>query len=369
MNPLVTRLIQRIRAGGPITFAQYMRAALYDPEDGYYTSGAARTGWGGDFVTSPEIDPAFGALWARGLEELWVACGCPGRFDVVEIGSGEGGFTRALTDAAEGRFARALHLTLIELSASRRVRQQARLRGAPVEWLGDLDDASPFGAGCVFANEVLDNQPVHVLRRDDGGVAELHVGVDGDGLVEMWLPCADPELTGRVPTSTHAPDARVEVSPAVEELVCKGARLVGRGAAIFVDYGRASPGQSDTLVAYSAGGVDARGLDDPGSRDITAHVDWHSVRHACAREGLAGAGPVAQRDVLLALGAGALDEDLRAAHERALEGGRGAEAVRLLSRRQALRALLDPGGLGGLDVFAGIAALEPPSFLKQKDRP
>ena len=35
---LKDRLVERIRARGPMTFADFMDAALYDPQDGYYTA-------------------------------------------------------------------------------------------------------------------------------------------------------------------------------------------------------------------------------------------------------------------------------------------------------------------------------------------
>ena len=53
MTRLQRRLRERILADGPITFAEFMGSALYDPEDGYY-SGGPRSGWDGCFVTSPE---------------------------------------------------------------------------------------------------------------------------------------------------------------------------------------------------------------------------------------------------------------------------------------------------------------------------
>ena len=33
---LKERLLERIRSDGPISFAEFMEAALYDPEDGFY---------------------------------------------------------------------------------------------------------------------------------------------------------------------------------------------------------------------------------------------------------------------------------------------------------------------------------------------
>ena len=53
---LPERLLERIAREGPVSFYDFMRAALYDPADGYYSRGAA-IGEGGDFLTSPHTSP------------------------------------------------------------------------------------------------------------------------------------------------------------------------------------------------------------------------------------------------------------------------------------------------------------------------
>ena len=48
--------------------------------------------------------------------------------------------------------------------------------------------------------------------------------------------------------------------------------------------------------------------------------------------------------------------------------GEGALAVRALSRRQALAALLDPGGLGGLQVMVGGRGIPADVLERDEDR-
>ncbi|TMC47102.1 MAG: SAM-dependent methyltransferase, partial [Chloroflexi bacterium] len=74
MGNLAERIEARIRARGPITFADYMESALFDPEDGYYTTRAS-LGFEGDYVTSVDLGPAFGRSLARGVAVLWALGG------------------------------------------------------------------------------------------------------------------------------------------------------------------------------------------------------------------------------------------------------------------------------------------------------
>ncbi|MGH2694669.1 MAG: SAM-dependent methyltransferase, partial [Actinomycetota bacterium] len=113
MTALGEIIAERIRAGGPMPFAAFMSLALYHHRHGYYAD-AARTGFAGHFLTSPELDPAFGELWAEGLARIWDACGRPERFEVIEVGPGEGTFAAAVLAAAPRELAAALVYRLVE---------------------------------------------------------------------------------------------------------------------------------------------------------------------------------------------------------------------------------------------------------------
>ncbi len=361
---------ERIGRGGPMPFAAFMQLALYHPTLGYYARPEPRTGWRGDFVTSPELDPAFGRLWVAGFEQIWSACGAPGRFQVVEIGPGEGGFAEAVLGAAAGEFGQALAYRLVERNPELQERQRDRLaRFDRIEWSESVVDVPHVDAGVVFANEVLDNLPVHLVQKLDGQLREVCVTVAGGALAFTLLPPSSPEL-GRFleRTGTILPEGhRMEVTLAAESFVARAASSLSRGALLLVDYGDEAQGLAErphgSLVCYSSGGADDDPLALPGQKDITAHADWTAVREAGRRAGLQMVGPRPQREVLLSLGIKEVDAALQNDHRIALAGRKGALAVASLSRRQALRALVDEAGLGRLGVMAGLANIARPPFL------
>jgi len=370
VTPLQERLLERIRSGGPMPFAAYMSLALYDPQHGYYAS-SERTGWSGDFVTSSVIDPAFGALWARAFEQIWEACGRPATFEVIEVGPGEGRFAADVLDAVTGHFADALTYRLVERMGAARKRQEHLFRehrydGDLVRWSASITDLEPVDAGLVFANEVLDNLPVHLVQQHHGKLAEVCVGADGHDLVEMLLPLSNPELGafferhGAVIPEGH----RAEVALAAESFCAHAARAIGRGAIVIVDYGAMAGdlvGRPEgTLVCYSSSGADASPLERPGEKDITAHANWSAVLHALKHAGMDVSGPRPQSKVLIALGLTGVDAELKRDHDDAIAAGRGADAVKAFSRRHALRALSDRSGLGGFDVVAGFRGITAP---------
>jgi SAM-dependent MidA family methyltransferase len=367
VTPLEIRLLEELRSGPPITFAAFMDLALYDPENGYYASGVQRTGWEGDFVTSPEIDPAFGSLWTRAFERTWEAAGRPDPFHVIEIGAGEGGFAEAVLGSASDRFASSLRYVIVERVPGVAERQRERL-GTKVSWVATLDDLGDVAAGCVVANEVLDNQPVHLVERRDGALVELYVGGVSHGLQLEQGDISDPAIERFVDDYGLAVNegARAEVGLASVSFTSELVDSLARGALFLIDYGAMSAQlglrEGGTLVTYGAGaGEDV--LEAPGERDITAHVNWSAVADACASRGAIVAPLVSQREALSALGLDDLHVALRREHEAAVASGRGADAVRSLSRRQALGILTDPNGLGGLQVLVASKNLDPPFTL------
>jgi SAM-dependent MidA family methyltransferase len=355
-----------IASSGPITFARFMELALYHPSHGYYAAGAQRTGWRGHFLTSPEIDPGFGSVWASGFEQVWRQCDRPHRFDVIELGPGEASFSTAVLSSAKGRFADALHYTLVERVPAVAQRQWAALAGHPrAIWAAALDDVEPVGAGCLFANEVLDNAPVHLVERRSGELSELLVGMDDGDLTLVATPSLDERVERFLVecNMTLRDGYRAEVGLAAMDLARDAARVVERGAVVFIDYGDSAEALVDratgSLLCYSASGVDDLALIDPGEKDITSHVNWTAIAHALSKEGAAVIGPVEQRHVLHRLGLRRVVEDLKAA----THAGSGVEVIRSLSRRGAVAALTDPSGLGGLGVLVGMKGIDVPEFL------
>jgi NADH dehydrogenase [ubiquinone] 1 alpha subcomplex assembly factor 7 len=79
---LAAILTEHIRAWGPITFAKYMDACLYDPQHGYYTRAEQMPRR--DYFTSVDASPIFGRLLARQFREMWVQLGRPAEFMLVE---------------------------------------------------------------------------------------------------------------------------------------------------------------------------------------------------------------------------------------------------------------------------------------------
>jgi SAM-dependent MidA family methyltransferase len=264
----------------------------------YYARPASPFGRTGDFTTAPEISQAFGEVLGAWAAVVWNRMGRPDPVLLVECGPGRGTLMadalRAAGDVAAG-FRAALRLHLVETSPALRDAQRRALGDAVAAWHDDLSTLPP-GPMLLLANEFLDALPIRQFVRRGGGWSERHVA-DG-AFVEQ--PTAE---APRWPAEAPEGAVREVCEPAEAIIRALAARLLAQGgAALFIDYGPAESCLGESLQAVSGqrGGIDP--LADPGSVDLTAHVDFAALAAVAREAGAAAQGPLPQGLFLQRLG-------------------------------------------------------------------
>ena len=370
---LGARIAARARRLGSLPFDEFVELALYDPEGGFYATGGG-AGRRGDFVTSPEVGPLFGAVVANWLDDLWWSLGQPDPFTVVESGAGRGALAIAVLDASPA-CAPALRYVLVERSPVLRARHAEHLALEVPAWaLGPAADVDEEGSrplpgtgplvvslgelpafrfsGAIVANELLDNLPFRLLERTASGWAEVRVAAgDGDELTELLVD-APPALAER--GDRLAPGApvggRVPVQRQAAAWVADARALLDGGRLLVADYADATASLasrpwSEWVRTYRGHERGGHPLDRPGEQDVTCEV---AVDQLAAAVG-APSTDSSQADFLRAHGIDELVEEGRRVWEE--RGGVGdLAAVRGRSRVQEAAALLDPAGLGAFRV-------------------
>ncbi|RYY98778.1 MAG: SAM-dependent methyltransferase [Alphaproteobacteria bacterium] len=313
MTDLRTRIVEAIRANGPMPVSLYMLMCLHDPRDGYY---ATRPGFNQDFTTAPETSQVFGELAGLWAAHEWMKLGAPPKFWLIELGPGRGTMMADLLRAAHSvkGFAEAAQIALIEASPALRDQQKHLLSRYTIQHFDELDSVPP-GPSIIVANEFLDCLAVRQYARDGNGWRERQVGLDKDGNLAIGIgPPADlPEDV--IPVGDH-----VEVAPALGTMISSVATRFRQhpGRALFLDYGPDDRSPDETLRAYKAG-EQINPLAEPGASDLTADVDFPRMRRISESEGLAVHGPIQQRYFLTRLGAKERAEQLIAANPRRAE--------------------------------------------------
>ncbi|KAH7686562.1 Protein arginine methyltransferase NDUFAF7 protein [Dioscorea alata] len=320
--------------GGPITVAEYMEEVLTNPTSGFYMNRDV-FGAGGDFITSPEVSQMFGEMIGVWTMCLWEQMGQPERVNLIELGPGRG---TLMVDLLRGAskfvdFTKSLHIHMVECSPTLRKVQYDNLKctdeavneedhtkrtismlsGAPISWHSTLEEVPSGSPTIIIAHEFYDALPVHQFQKAPRGWCEKMVDVEENSSRFRFVLSPQPTpatllyLMKRCKWAGAQEIAKVEhieVCPQAMDLTHQIAKRVSSdgGGALIIDYGE-NRIISDSLQAIRKHKF-VHILDDPGTADLSAYVDFASVRHSAeeASEDISVYGPMTQSQFLGSLG-------------------------------------------------------------------
>jgi SAM-dependent MidA family methyltransferase len=261
-GPLRELLAAEILRDGPIPFRRFMDVALYLPAHGYYRRPRDPFGKDGDYYTAEQVQPVFGILMAARVRQLYREMGEPPDFTVVELGAGRGEMAEAFSE----------------------------WRYVPVDI--DSGELPARFTGVVFCNEFFDALPVEAAIFMQGRFHRQYVAwVDG-----RFRWSTGPEVPADVDRYLRRyfpppeEDRLYEANLAALDWIERIGRALDRGYSIAIDYGytRAESVRfpEGTLMGYHRHTARERVLDDPGGRDITAHLNFTAIEERGAEIGL-----------------------------------------------------------------------------------
>jgi SAM-dependent MidA family methyltransferase len=296
-------------------FDYYMDRCLYHPTAGFYAASHGVAGRrGGDFITSPEVGPLFGAVIARAVDGWWHDAGRPDHLLVVDAGAGPGTLTRSLA-AASPECASAWELVAVDPNGR---------EGTRPDLPEDLTGA------VVIANELLDNLPFRIVERGESGWLEVFVENGREVLQPTtFAPSFDLAVGQRAPLLERA-------SHWVSEVLARGAAEL-----VVFDYGVSTTAalaeRGGWLRTYRRHGRGSDPYAAPGELDITSDLAVDQLPPP-SRVGT-------QAEFLRGHDIEDLVEEGRQ-YWQAHAARPDLQALRMRSRVREAEALLDPVGLG-----------------------
>ncbi len=341
---LLQQLItERIERAGPITFADYMRLALYEPGSGYY---------------------------GRQLLQMWQKLGQPARFIVLEQGAGRGNLAQEVRSWAAQEapaFNAALDYRTEDVSTGQDV-VAGSPQGCAIEKQSAQSTVSvPLMPSVILANELVDAFPVHIVETRGSRLYELFVDVQQGHLCEVLAEPSTEAVTSyldryKIPWPRFGDGWRAEINLDALRWIERIAHLIRRGFILTIDYGDRARNlytryrRRGTLACYSRHQLNDRPLEHPGEQDITAHVNFSALIDAGRQHGLRLNAFTTQRLWLENLGIyNELERRRRsefseADTERSTDRGQVAW-LRWNILRQRVAALTDPAGMGNFKVL------------------
>ncbi|KAL9668824.1 hypothetical protein QQ045_006364 [Rhodiola kirilowii] len=331
-NHLLKHLTEVIKfRGGPITVAEYMEEVLTNPKAGFYMNRDV-FGAQGDFITSPEVSQMFGEMIGVWTMCLWEQMGQPKQVNLIELGPGRGTLMVDLLRGASKfkNFVSSLQIHMVECSPALQKLQYQNLKcedqdgpngekgtistlsGAPVSWHATLEQVPTGVPSIIIAHEFYDALPVHQFQRASRGWCEKMVDITEEGSSFRFVlsPQPTPAILSLIQRCKWAsPEEvaklqRIEVCPKAIELTQSIAKRVSSdgGGSLIIDYGRRGIISESLQAIRKHKFVDI--LDDPGSADLSAYVDFDAIKHAAeeASGEVSVHGPMTQSQFLGSLG-------------------------------------------------------------------
>lgn len=301
------------KAGGWLSFSDFMHMALYTPALGYYSGGLTKFGsdenGGGDFVTAPQISPLFAQSLARQVGQVLSSVSRDA--SVLELGAGTGKLAADLLLALDELNQLPNQYCILEVSDHLRQVQRDTLKEklpqalfGKVTWLDSLPNDF---VGMMLGNEVLDAIPVHLLVKKEGGLYERGVAFD-DGFQWQDKALKSVDLAGGLDVDQFPNDYLTEVCPAANGLIQSLGAALKTGAVLMIDYGFAAseyyhPQRNEgTLMCHYQHYAHSDPLVYIGLQDVTAHVNFSAIAQAGLDGGLDFYGYCSQAQFLLNCG-------------------------------------------------------------------
>lgn len=348
-------LKERIRTLGPISYADYMDAALYHPELGYYNAVEFNLGKKGDFTTAPETSPLFAACLAKQSEQVLRLIDTG---DILELGAGSGRLAHDLLLELEKLNSLPAHYYILEISLSLREKQKQLLQAEcphlakRVTW---LDKPPANFKGVMIANEVLDALPIHRFQITETGIAEQCVDFADEQFCFINKELTNPQLAKHAINLQEQyqlpPGYTSEINLNALNLTEELSHSLRLGLILLIDYGYGQleyyhPARDQgTLTCFYQHHHHNQPFYYPGLQDLTAHVDFTNIIDKAIDSGCDLAGYTSQAAFLLGCG---LMDAVQIAEE-------GLSPADLFDLHQAVKILTMPTEMGDIIKVMGLS--------------
>lgn len=139
---------------------KFINWALYDKQKGYYMKNNP-FGKKGDFITAPGISRLFSEIVAIWVITFWQSLGSPKKFNLIELGSGNGEMMEILIESFKKfpNFLKSCNLIIHEKSQLLIKSQKKNINYKNIIWISNLNKIKSIPS-IFLANEFFDAMPI-----------------------------------------------------------------------------------------------------------------------------------------------------------------------------------------------------------------
>ncbi|MBD1172427.1 SAM-dependent methyltransferase [Pelagibacterales bacterium SAG-MED05] len=256
---------------------QFIENVLYKKKVGYYSS-KIPFGKKGDFLTAPGISNLFSEIIGIWLISTWNTLGRPKRFNIVELGPGDGSLTKILLKTFQqfSTFNQAANIFLYEKSNLLKKLQKKNINNLKVKWIKNFTSIKK-GPIIFFGNEFFDAIPIKQFTRKKNLLLEKYYSLNKKNKIDEIYKKASNRYISQIKKFKILKNLKFVEFPKLgldelNKIVKKIAKL--EGGLLLIDYGYLTPKNKNTLQSLIKHKKNKL-LDNLGKADITSLVNFN----------------------------------------------------------------------------------------------
>ena len=236
------------------TLDKFIEESLYNKKYGYYMK-KNPFGKSGDFITAPNISILFSEMIAIWVISFWEKLGCPKKFNLIELGAGNGEMMRILVSTFNKfpQFNNSCKINILEKSELLKKVQRTNIKERKIKWLNNLNELSNFP--CIFiANEFFDALPIKQFLKKEKKWYERYVNFNIDKKLKyLDIPFDMKKFEKEINFNISYKQNFIEYSPLAAKYlktIIKKIKL-NNGGVLIIDYAYFEKEMINTLQAVS----------------------------------------------------------------------------------------------------------------------
>ena len=287
-----------------LTLDKFIEESLYNKKHGYYMK-KNPFGESGDFITAPNISILFSEMIAIWIVSFWERLGCPKKFNLIELGAGNGEMMKILVHTFNKfpKFKSSCKINILEKSELLKQTQKANIKDVKIKWLDNLDELNNFP--CIFiANEFFDALPIKQFLKKEKKWYERYVKFSYDKKLEyLDIPFDMEKFEKEIKFKISYNQKFIEYSPLTAKYlntIIKKIKL-NSGGILIIDYAYLEKEMKNTLQAVSKHKY-CNVLKNFRNSDITYNLSFNLINKIIKKLGPCSSLSTTQKEFLTKLG-------------------------------------------------------------------
>ena len=287
-----------------LSLDKFIDFSLYNKNFGYYMK-KNPFGREGDFITAPNVSRLFSEIIAIWIVSFWRSLGCPKKFNLVELGAGNGEMMKILIESFQNfpEFLKSCDFVIHEKSPSLKKIQKKKLNKFEITWLSRVNKIKK--KPCIFiANEFFDSLAIKQLKKRGNKWFEKFVNFDNKGNSSFFdkkveITKIEKKLNFKISNNQNF----IEYSELGFNYLNDISQIIKKytGGLLLIDYGYDDKKMKNTLQGVSNHKF-ANILKNIGNTDITHNINFNLFKNFLEKKDGLKSNLTTQRNFLTQMG-------------------------------------------------------------------